>query len=286
MVDIMKYNDTKIEELKGKIKTSNGNYHLYCFDVDDVVFNVAGLMQEIIGRIDYRATEEYRNSAKTKYTTSKDIEYIDKLSFKILNAILEETKCTIESEKGFRLVKEYLDFSKPIIDYEELYLDKNLYEYAIEFIKNMITMQGENDFFIFISHRNPEREGIIKTRRLYELVPEIDAVLTLPFHKEAGCSEMNSKSAFIQETLELPYLDNCILIDNSRLNCIDWRRNGGTDIRYLPDGFNDDHTLYDYMSKLDNLDPYMINFILTLIKYSRENPEYTEELEKVKVKKL
>lgn len=283
MVDIMEYNDTRIEELKEKIVKTNGNYRIFCFDVDDVVFNIDPIMQEILGRIDERSTQKYRNSAKDKYTTSKDSNYIDNMSSKIFNAILEESKCIIEIEKGFRLIKEYLDFTKPLIDYEELYLDKNLYENAIEFIKQMIATKGENDFFIFISHRNPEREGIVKTRRLYELVPEIDAVLTLPFHKKAGCNEMNSKSAFIQEKLELPYLDNCILIDNSRTNCIDWQKNGGTYIRYLPDGFNEEHSLSDHMSKLSNLDPYMINFILTLLKYSRENSKYAEELDNQKI---
>lgn len=291
--DIMKKNDDKIEVLKENIKNSNGNYRLYCFDVDDVVFKVAGLMKEIIKKIDPRATEEYRNLAKSKYTTENDKKSIDDMSSKIYNAILEEKKCTIEIEKGFRIIKEYLDFTKPIINYEEVYTDEHLYNNAIEFINGMIETKGENEYFIFISHRNPEREGVIKTRRLYELVPKIDAVLTLEFHKD-GSSDMTNKSLFLQEKLELPYLDNCILIDNSRSNCIDWYKNGGTYIRFLPGGFPECHTLFDRMSKLEynsrkesvDYDPYNINFILTLIKYIKENPEYADELDKVKIKKL
>ena len=76
--------------------------------------------------------------------------------------------------------------------------------------------KNEKDFFIFVSHRNPEREAIIKTRRLYELVPEIDGIITPPFHEEIGAEQMSNKGLFVMQILELDNLDNCIYNSNYR----------------------------------------------------------------------
>lgn len=281
MVDIMKYNKLKLNDLSRNIIECNGDYRLFCFDVDDVIFNTAPIMQMILESIDRRATKKYRVEKQSE--TSQTAKEANKRSYTLLDAILEERTCTIENEKG---QNEHLDFTKPLIDYEELYSDKYLFPLAIEFIKYMIATKGENDFFIFVSHRNPEREGEVKTRRLYELLPEIDGVITLPFHEKVGADEPTNKGIWVKNILGLDNLDNAILIDNDPTNGKRFRKLNGFDIRYLPEGFKDEHTLYDHMSKLTNLDPYMINFILTLIKYSRENPEYAEELDKVKIKKL
>ena len=152
----------------------------------------------------------------------------------------------------------------------------------------MLDTRDENVFFVYLSHRNPEREGDIKTKVLYELTPGIDAVITLPFHREPG--QVTSKYHFIEQTLllEEKYSNNHILLDNSKTNGEEWRKNGGIDIRYLPNEFDESHTLFDHMSKLVNLDPHMIQFCLSFIRYLRSNPDYSIEhlREPVKVKKL
>ena len=83
-------------------------------------------------------------------------------------------------------------------------------------------------------------------------------------------------------------LKNCYLIDNSKNNCKDFRKYGGYDIRYLPEGFNKKHTLADHMSRLTDLDPHMIQFAISYIRYSRRYPKYTSKvdinMDKVKVK--
>lgn len=282
MVNIMKYNDLKLNGLKARIKRCNGDYRLFCFDVDDVLFNIIPKMQEILENIDYRATNKYR--AETSKESSEDSKMENEKSYLILDAILEEHKCIIENDDG---KKEELDFSKPLIDYEKLYVNENLFPSAIEFIKFMIANKNEKDFFIFVSHRNPEREAIIKTQRLYELVPEIDGIITPPFHEEIGADEMSNKGLKVIDVLELDNLDNCILIDNSKSNGIRWRKLGGYDIRFLPEGFQTYHTLTDHMSKITNLDPYKIQFCLSYIEYARLHPKYPNEVHQLeKTKRL
>ena len=281
MVDIMKYNKAKLNELSKNIMECNGDYNLYCIDVDDVVYNIAPLMQKIFARIDKRSTNKYRERIVKE--TPQDSQAGFKMSYTILNAILEETKCVIEKDNG---QTEELDFTKPLIDYEALYSDENLFPLAVEYIKYMIETKGPNDFFIFVSHRNPEREGIIKTRRLYELIPEIDGVITLPFHEKVGSCKVNDKGLWVMQTLLLENLDNAVLIDNSKSNGKAWRARNGIDIRYLENGFDSDNTLSDHMFKLANLDPHMIQFSLSFIEYARKYPEYSDEVDNQKVKKL
>lgn len=282
MVDIMKFNKTKLNELSKKIMECNGDYKLLCIDVDDVVFRIAPLMQKIFGRIDKRSTNKYRERIVKE--TPQDSQAGFKMSYAILNAILEETKCVIEKDNG---QTEELDFSMPLIDYEALYSDENLYPLVVDFINNMIKNKEPNEFFIFVSHRNPEREGVIKTRRLYELFPEIDGVITLPFHEKVGSSKVNDKGLWVMQTLLLENLDKAILIDNSKSNGKTWRSRNGIDIRFLEDGFDEDSTLTDHMFKIDNLDPHMIQFALSFIDYVRKHPEYAEEVEnREKIKKL
>lgn len=274
MVDIMKYNKTRLNELSKNIMDCNGDYRLFCIDVDDVLFDVAPLVQAILERIDYRATNKYREEIIRE--TPRDSQDGFKMSYTILDAILEESKCVVEKDNG---QKEALDFAKPLIDYEQLYSNENLFPGAVEFVNYMLKNKSFNDFFIFVSHRNPEREGVIKTRRLYELFPGIDGVITLPFHEKVGSSKMNDKGLWVMQTLLLENLDNAILIDNSKTNGKNWRNRNGIDIRYLPEGFSDKHSITDHLSKLTNMDPHMIQFALSFIEFARKYPEYPAVLE-------
>jgi len=58
--DIMRYNKARLNDLSKKIMDCNGDYRLFCIDVDDVVYNIAPLMQDILAEIDFRATNDYR----------------------------------------------------------------------------------------------------------------------------------------------------------------------------------------------------------------------------------
>lgn len=283
MKNIVEYNTLKKLKLIENILKCNGNYKLICIDVDDVIFNTDPFVQEKLEQIDHRATKKYREEIAKE--TSEDMRESLCKSFDILDAILEETLyIDYDDEKEKTTRRSY-----KTLDYDEIYQDKNLILSSVQYIKNMLSNRGENEFFIFLSHKNPDREGLVKAKRLYELFPEIDVVETLPFHIEPGSKSVNSKALWIKQVYGLDNLDNCYLIDNSKSNCKDFRKHGGYDIRFLPDGFNKSHNLADKFSKLDSLDPYMIQFAISYIKYARENSNYIDSVDinlEEKIKKL
>ena len=273
MKKIVEFNKLKRLELINKIINCNGKYTLLCIDVDDVIFNTEPYVQDLLEQIDYRATKKYREEVASE--SSEDAMQSMKRHYKILNAILEETVFIDYDDRKDRLISR----NYKQLDYGDIYQDKNLFMESVEYIRNILTNRDKNTFVIFISHRNPEREGIIKMERLYELFPEVDAIETIPFHEEKGSDIVNSKALYIKEVYALDSLENCILIDNSRGNCLDFRKHGGMDIRYLPQGFSKKHKLSDHLSKISNLDPTMFQFVISYINYARENPEYIDEVD-------
>ena len=274
--NIVKLNLINRMNLINKIMASGGDFRLFCIDVDDVVFDTESYVQEVLKKIDFRATNEYRSLISGD--SSEDSRYDSSKSYEILDAILEEYEYVEYDEDTNKVVRR----NYPQIDYNDVYDNVKPLNNSVEFINHMLANRSKNDFFIFISHRNPEREGIAKTKKLYELFPDIDAVETIPFHIP-GTKTVMSKDAYLKETYGLNSLENCYLIDNSKKNCIDFRINGGTDIRFLPNGYKKDHVLTDHVSKIGVLDPFMISLSLSYIKYARENPDcYFERLAKTK----
>ncbi|MBR3660951.1 MAG: hypothetical protein IKN63_03495 [Bacilli bacterium] len=271
--NIMDFNALKRLKLIENILKSNGNYRLLCIDVDDVIFNTEPLMQEQLKEIDYRATSKYRE--KIAHRSSEDTRELNEKSYDILDAILEEMSYVdYDDEKEKTTIKNF----KPV-DYKKIYQRQNLLENAVLFVKSILDSREESDFVIFLSHRNPEREGIVKTKILYELFPEVDAIEILPFHLERGSKVVNSKALWLKQVYNLESLNNCYLIDNARKNCKDFKMHGGNFIRYLQDGFDEESTLSDYMSKLTNLDPYMLQFAVSFVNYCRNNPDYLKEVD-------
>ena len=268
MVNIEEFNRMRQIKLINDIMSCNGDYQLFCIDVDDVVYNTDAVMQEILATIDYRATKKYRE--KISIETSEDSLSESEKSFAILNAILEESPYTEDMENSAQQTIIY-----PKIDYSKVYKSEHLIPGSIEFINHMLQKREKNYFFIYLSHRNPIREGHEKMLKLYELTPNIDAIITLPYHIETGSKEVNSKALWVKQSLALENLNNCILIDNSRSNCKDWRKQGGIDIRYLTDGVEQTHSINNHLLKLTSLDPYYIQFVLSYIKYIRQNTSYT-----------
>ena len=288
MENIVKYNKQRQLELMEKILETKGNFRLFCIDVDDVIFNTEPVVQKILERIDYRATKKYRE--KIARESSEDVQDLLDEHSNILNAILEETLYVeYDDEKEKTTLRSY-----PQINYEEVYKEENLIPNSIQFVKSILDSRRKNDFVIFLSHMNPEREGIVKTKMLYKLFPEVDVVETLPFHIEPGSKQMNHKALWIQQVYGIKKLDNCYLIDNSRSNCKDFRKHGGKFIRYLQEGFDETNTLADHMSKLSTLDPYMLQFALSFVEYTRKrnNLSYLDKVDismdeaKQKVKSL
>ncbi|MBQ8892013.1 MAG: hypothetical protein IJ068_04030 [Bacilli bacterium] len=280
--NIAEYNSLKRLSLITKLLKTEGKYRLICIDVDDVIFNTEPVVQKILEKIDYRATKKYRE--RISHRSSEDTRELLEESFNILDAILEETEYVEYDEEKEKTTRR----SYKQINYDDIYKEKNLMPNAVEFVNRILNERGENDFIIFLSHMNPEREGLKKTQILYKLFPEVDAVETLPFHIEHGSKNINSKALWIKQLYGLETLDNCYLIDNSRSNCKDFRKHGGNFVRFLPDGFEEESTLADHMSRLVELDPYMLQFSMSFINYCRNNIDYLEEVDipMDKVKKI
>ena len=274
-MNIEEFNRIKQVQLINNIMNCHGDYQLVCIDVDDVMYNTDVIMQEILASIDARATKEYRGEI-SRETSEDSLAEIQK-SFAILNAILEEYPYLEDLENGTTKVNNY-----PKIDYSEIYKPKNLIPGSVEAVNQMLEMRDQKGdkkyFFIYLSHRNPEREGLEKMLQLYKLTPKIDAILTLPYHIEVGSKEVSSKGAWVKQSLALDNLNNCILVDNSKSNCKEWRKQGGIDIRYLTEGFENPYVLEDHLLRLPSLDPYAIQFALSGIKYIRENSNYLDTI--------
>lgn len=274
-MNIEEFNRRKQVQLINNIMNCHGDYQLVCIDVDDVMYNTDVIMQEILASIDARATKEYRGEI-SRETSEDSLAEIQK-SFAILNAILEEYPYLEDLENGTTKVNNY-----PKIDYSKIYKPENLIPGSVEAVNQMLEMRDQKGdkkyFFIYLSHRNPEREGLEKMLQLYKLTPKIDAILTLPYHIEVGSKEVSSKGAWVKQSLALDNLNNCILVDNSKSNCKEWRKQGGIDIRYLTEGFESPYVLEDHLLRLPSLDPYAIQFALSGIKYIRENPNYLDTI--------
>ena len=274
-MNIEEFNRRKQVQLINNIMNCHGDYQLVCIDVDDVMYNTDAIMQEILATIDVRATKEYRGEI-SRETSEDSLAEIQK-SFAILNAILEEYPYLEDLENGTTKVNDY-----PKIDYSKIYKPENLIPGSVEAVNQMLEMRDQKGdkkyFFIYLSHRNPEREGLEKMLQLYKLTPKIDAILTLPYHIEVGSKEVSSKGAWVKQSLALDNLNNCILVDNSKSNCKEWRKQGGIDIRYLTEGFESPYVLEDHLLRLPSLDPYAIQFALSCIRYIRENPNYLDTI--------
>ena len=274
-MNIEEFNRRKQVQLINNIMNCHGDYQLVCIDVDDVMYNTDVIMQEILASIDARATKEYRGEI-SRETSEDSLAEIQK-SFAILNAILEEYPYLEDLENGTTKVNNY-----PKIDYSKIYKPENLIPGSVETVNQMLEMRDQKGdkkyFFIYLSHRNPEREGLEKMLQLYKLTPKIDAILTLPYHIEVGSKEVSSKGAWVKQSLALDNLNNCILVDNSKSNCKEWRKQGGIDIRYLTEGFENPYVLEDHLLRLPSLDPYAIQFALSCIRYIRENPNYLDTI--------
>ena len=274
-MNIEEFNRRKQVQLINNIMNCHGDYQLVCIDVDDVIYNTDAIMQEILASIDARATKDYRGEI-SRETSEDSLAEIQK-SFAILNAILEEYPYLEDLENGTTKVNDY-----PKIDYSKIYKPENLIPGSVEAVNQMLEMRDQKGdkkyFFIYLSHRNPEREGLEKMLQLYKLTPKIDAILTLPYHIEVGSKEVSSKGAWVKQSLALDNLNNCILVDNSKSNCKEWRKQGGIDIRYLTEGFENPYVLEDHLLRLPSLDPYAIQFALSCIRYIRENPNYLDTI--------
>lgn len=258
--EIIKKNTERIIDLAKNIFKSNGEFRLFCIDIDDVMVNFEQWKEDQLERIDYMATKKYREEKVSEPSEDSRID-IEK-SYERLDDILEEKK------------PKYKD----LINYKEFYTDpKNLIPGSVESINNLLKSRQPGDYFIFLSHYNTEKESNIKIKQFLDYCPDIDGVVTLSFHDKNG--KRSSKFAHILSLLQIPeeYAQNVIIIDNTNTNVKDFINNGGMAIRYLIEGYQGHYNIKDHQTKIRNLGPDDVNRAYAAIQNERENPDYYKD---------
>ena len=249
------FNDNKIIELKKKIHRciNNGQqFKILCFDIDDTLNRSRSATEEQIEKINFRASEKYRDMYREAHPFFGDEEAIDfrEKFFDLRNQILED----------------YGRYNGAI-DYNLIHQEDKLYPTVKEGLRNIISNKEKNTYVILLSHYNPERESGIKIQKYYEYMNLsngnnlLDAIITLPvfmqrYDPNVEKRDITSKAAYLLKKLELEskYIFNCILIDDSSSVRRDFRSRGGIVIpAYLERG---------YIKELED-DPGDINRVIT-----------------------
>jgi len=253
-------NSQKLINLIQNIFNRKGNFRLFCIDIDDVVVNFKPWLQEQLGKIDYRATDNYRREIASE--ESQDYDHDRRLSFKILDEILEEQK------------KEY----EGLIDYKSFYQNpNNVYKCAIKYINMLLQNKQDGDFFVFLTHRNIELEKNVKIEEFSKYCPNIDGIITPSFHDLEG--KKVNKLIYVMDFLHIDkkYAKNLVLIDNTKKNVRDFIDGGAVGIRFLEPTYKGHFTMKDYLTKLADLDPVNIDRVMAAIEYEKEHPGCFDE---------
>ena len=239
LIESVIYNDSRIVELKNKIHNciNNGQrFKILCFDIDDTLNRSRNATEEQIEKINFRASEKYREIYREAHPFFGDEESRDfrEKFFDLRNQILE-------------------DFGRyyGAIDYNLIHQEERLYPSVKDGLRNILSNKEKNIFVILLSHYNPERESALKIHRYYEYMslPNgdnlIDAIITLPVFMErydpmGGKRDITSKAAYLLKKLELEskYIFHCILVDDSSSVRRDFKSRGGIVIpAYLERGY-------------------------------------------------
>lgn len=233
------YNDNNILQLKRKIHNCINNgvpFKIICFDIDDTLNRSRSATEEQIEKINFRASEKYREIYREAHPFFNDEESCDfrEKFFDLRNQILEDYGKYYEA-----------------IDYNEIHQEDRLYPTVMEGLRNILNNKEKNTFIILLSHYNPEREAAIKIQKYYDYMTILDghslldAIITLPVFMErydpnGGKRNITSKAAYLLKRLDLEskYIFNCILVDDSSSVRRDFKYRGGIVIpAYLERGY-------------------------------------------------
>lgn len=222
------YNEHNILELKRKIYkciNDNQSFKILCFDIDDTLNKSKLATEEQIEKINFRASEKYRDIYIQSHPFFGDQEDTDfkKTFMDLRNQILEDYGRYYEA-----------------IDYNQIHQEERLYPTVKDGLRRIAGSKDKNTFVILLSHYNPEREAIVKIQKYYDYMslPNgdnlLDAIITLPVFMEryepnGKKREITSKAAFLLHKLGLPskYIFNCILVDDSSRVRKDFKNRGG-----------------------------------------------------------
>ncbi len=249
------YNDNNILELKKNIHrciNDHEKFKILCFDIDDTLNRSKKATEEQIEKINFRASEKYREiyrDAHPFFGDEEDYEF-KRIFFDLRNQILEDYGIYYDA-----------------IDYNLIHQEERLYSDVKDGLRKIIKDKEKNTFVVLLSHYNPEREAAVKIQKYYDYMSTtngnnlLDAIITLPVFMEryepnGKARQITSKAAYLLRKLELPskYIFNCILIDDSSSVRRDFKSRGGIVIpAYLERG---------YIKELED-DPGDVNRVIT-----------------------
>lgn len=271
------------------------DFRIICFDIDNVIINEKNLKEEQIKLIDERATSEYHDRM-IKDKTAEDRKEIDREYYDLFDRVLEEVD------------PEY----KGRIDYDAIYNDSNLFKYygnltVADAINSLINNRRLNDYFILLSHYNPEREAVKKIQYFSKLFPQIDAIVTVPFHKEpyqkGKNRKMTSKMGYLLLDVLAPVFrlfpnirNHIYMVDDSRSVSKDTISKSIKSIPYLPSKRNPAGTNFNGITNpgiLTDLTPNNLQMAIAyhdycFNQYSSEiakDSDFEKEITKIKKKK-
>lgn len=197
-------------------------------DLETIAANDGQILEEIIRKINYKASSDYLRSIIDLYEN----ELIDDTEYQIF---LDE-----HYDQKDRVLEEIDDVYKSRIDYKKVYTVNESNNSMIESIRSFA--QSIETYIIF--YYNTERELREKEKICAEIFPKCQNIgikfYLEPYNKEMKRTRTN-KAEYIKNILNLENLENCMLIDRSIRSCDEWvALNGETftthkKINYLED---------------------------------------------------
>lgn len=278
MENYLMINDLKIGEFIENIKREielGTDFKIVCFDIDNTIINEKTLKEELIKLVDIRATREYRDRISFG-KTSEDVKVIDKEFYDRLDRVLEEVDSKYKGKMNF----------------DRLYNDSQLFPYVREYVNELLNNRPSNVYYIIVSHYNPIREAIKKITYFSKLFPNIDAIFTVPFHKELYSEKadrkMNSKAEFLLSMLPFPNVSKHIyFVDDSHSVTKDNYTHGIKSIPFLPngrDGIVDFNPISNHAGMVTSLNPIELEMAMNYHDYYYE--QMVQDMEAAKIKKI
>ncbi len=182
-----------------------------CIDCDGVVFNTVGILKELIAKINYCCSDDFKKNV------------IDRADDQELASMYTRIQIITRDE----VLEELNDMYKNRISYSELYTLKNTYPGVIDIIK-LICSTGYFDKIYITTHVNTIQEALAKKEFFSKYLPMVE-VFTIQFktdpykrdkrdyYANANRQRTNKPFEFFKATDEDP--EGAIFVDDTESIC-------------------------------------------------------------------
>lgn len=199
-------------------------------DCDGVIFNVVKLMKDLVAKINYVCSDDFKIKIIDRAFEQGETELYNKY-----NAIHKITKDNVLEETS--------DIYENKIDYDKIYTMKNTFPHVIEMI-SIIWESGLFDKIYIASHVNSEREVQAKKKFFAEYLPMVDVRCYYfndqpyihdkeKYFENALRKRSNKPKYFFKDTHEKA--EHCYFIDDSSTICEEARYEGAEATHRDPD---------------------------------------------------